>query len=119
FYAVALPTLSLFSFFSSCSGDHRGLHSFPTRRSSDLQSRAVVTDEKGSFRMPELPPGTYEVSATREGLAPYLHTGIRACGKTPSDRKSTRLNSSHQIISYAVFCLKKQTRAIIGRRCAT
>src|SRR5947208_4487030 len=28
-----------------------------------------------------------------------------------SDRKSTRLNSSHQIISYAVFCLKKKTRA--------
>src|SRR5258708_31706249 len=31
--------------------------------------------------------------------------------KTPSaDRKSTRLNSSHQIISYAVFCLKKKKR---------
>src|SRR5947208_6693300 len=29
------------------------------------------------------------------------------------DRKSTRLNSSHQIISYAVFCLKKKT---ISRR---
>src|SRR5258708_30052094 len=28
-----------------------------------------------------------------------------------SDRKSTRLNSSHQIISYAVFCLKKQKPA--------
>src|SRR5258708_9252846 len=27
------------------------------------------------------------------------------------DRKSTRLNSSHQIISYAVFCLKKKNRA--------
>src|SRR5207244_10624330 len=27
---------------------------------------------------------------------------------TSSDRKSTRLNSSHQIISYAVFCLKKK-----------
>src|SRR5438552_7633867 len=26
----------------------------------------------------------------------------------PGDRKSTRLNSSHQIISYAVFCLKKK-----------
>src|SRR5258708_25043995 len=26
-----------------------------------------------------------------------------------TDRKSTRLNSSHQIISYAVFCLKKKT----------
>src|SRR5258708_24835051 len=28
------------------------------------------------------------------------------------DRKSTRLNSSHQIISYAVFCLKKKNEAI-------
>src|SRR5207244_6026817 len=28
--------------------------------------------------------------------------------RTPEDRKSTRLNSSHQIISYAVFCLKKK-----------
>src|SRR5258708_29829442 len=27
------------------------------------------------------------------------------------DRKSTRLNSSHQIISYAVFCLKKKNRS--------
>src|SRR5258708_699955 len=29
-------------------------------------------------------------------------------GYPPIDRKSTRLNSSHQIISYAVFCLKKK-----------
>src|SRR2546426_12213925 len=29
------------------------------------------------------------------------------------DRKSTRLNSSHLVISYAVFCLKKKTRATI------
>src|SRR5258708_29727465 len=29
-------------------------------------------------------------------------------GNDPLDRKSTRLNSSHQIISYAVFCLKKK-----------
>src|SRR5258708_3480792 len=29
------------------------------------------------------------------------------------DRKSTRLNSSHQIISYAVFCLKKKKRYVI------
>src|SRR5207244_13511625 len=39
--------------------------------------------------------------------------GVRAAGaRTPTppttDRKSTRLNSSHQIISYAVFCLKKK-----------
>src|SRR5258708_29186416 len=30
-------------------------------------------------------------------------------GMAKIDRKSTRLNSSHQIISYAVFCLKKKT----------
>src|SRR5947207_15889425 len=32
----------------------------------------------------------------------------RACGKL--DRKSTRLNSSHTVISYAVFCLKKKKK---------
>src|SRR5258708_12644916 len=31
-----------------------------------------------------------------------------AGGRAGRDRKSTRLNSSHQIISYAVFCLKKK-----------
>src|SRR5690625_5813571 len=31
----------------------------------------------------------------------------------PVDRKSTRLNSSHVAISYAVFCLKKKTKRII------
>src|SRR3954467_11049964 len=31
-----------------------------------------------------------------------------ACKKSALDRKSTRLNSSHTIISYAVFCLKKK-----------
>src|SRR5260221_1417783 len=37
--------------------------------------------------------------------------GLRAagCARLPSpDRKSTRLNSSHTVISYAVFCLKKK-----------
>src|SRR5258708_22560435 len=35
--------------------------------------------------------------------------GIAGAGiAAPADRKSTRLNSSHQIISYAVFCLKKK-----------
>src|SRR5260221_10878903 len=35
--------------------------------------------------------------------------GNRACGRPAGrDRKSTRLNSSHTVISYAVFCLKKK-----------
>src|SRR5258708_15415941 len=36
---------------------------------------------------------------------PGFHDALHA----KTDRKSTRLNSSHQIISYAVFCLKKKT----------
>src|SRR5258708_9490948 len=45
-----------------------------------------------------------------------LDDGEAIGGRTPrrrpgeSDRKSTRLNSSHQIISYAVFCLKKKKK---------
>src|SRR5947207_8095906 len=35
--------------------------------------------------------------------------GVRARAKSGLDRKSTRLNSSHTVISYAVFCLKKKT----------
>src|SRR5256885_9715851 len=40
----------------------------------------------------------------RYGSAPYV-VGIPAV-----DRKSTRLNSSHLVISYAVFCLKKKNK---------
>src|SRR5258708_25177944 len=35
---------------------------------------------------------------------------VREAGSASQDRKSTRLNSSHQIISYAVFCLKKKKK---------
>src|SRR5258708_16960008 len=46
----------------------------------------------------------------------YVHAGIgltdflTAARDQGTDRKSTRLNSSHQIISYAVFCLKKKKK---------
>src|SRR5205085_8491087 len=39
-------------------------------------------------------------------------------GSDRQDRKSTRLNSSHSQISYAVFCLKKKTCAMSRHRCA-
>src|SRR5258708_16439249 len=42
------------------------------------------------------------------------------CQISPTrDRKSTRLNSSHQIISYAVFCLKKKKTTLHLSLCAT
>src|SRR5256885_2808067 len=39
---------------------------------------------------------------------------IDTVGVRTSDRKSTRLNSSHLVISYAVFCLKKKKQHIAG-----
>src|SRR5947208_12546940 len=47
-----------------------------------------------------------------EGLQAYY--GVSLMGN--SDRKSTRLNSSHQIISYAVFCLKKKKKITISHK---
>src|SRR2546426_6792486 len=50
-------------------------------------------------------------SATRAmSRVPWARIG-RPCGSgRRSDRKSTRLNSSHLVISYAVFCLKKKKK---------
>src|SRR5258707_3152736 len=45
---------------------------------------------------------------------PPLHfTSIKIFGKEITDRKSTRLNSSHANISYAVFCLKKKNKTTL------
>src|SRR5437879_5612513 len=52
--------------------------------------------------------------ATNDLPRPYqlIHNSARqiAGHRKPKDRKSTRLNSSHRCISYAVFCLKKKTK---------
>src|SRR5258707_4627516 len=55
-------------------------------------------------------------------VALRLDTGDRCLSSRQTDRKSTRLNSSHANISYAVFCLKKNVstdggrHAVCGRR---
>src|SRR5260221_8935709 len=50
----------------------------------------------------------------QHGDSAYLpvadHLAQRAAAIGESDRKSTRLNSSHTVISYAVFCLKKKKK---------
>src|SRR5437867_10780568 len=42
-------------------------------------------------------------------FATLREPGGQAFGKAKADRKSTRLNSSHRTISYAVFCLKQKS----------
>src|SRR2546426_6824095 len=55
------------------------------------------------------------IAATVETITPTL-VGAEAVAAMPipttRDRKSTRLNSSHLVISYAVFCLKKKKTAL-------
>src|SRR5437879_11585737 len=42
------------------------------------------------------------------GTPPSAAAAVRVTPRSSRDRKSTRLNSSHRCISYAVFCLKKK-----------
>src|SRR3712207_8912786 len=50
-----------------------------------------------------------ELSSPEYGFGFGIEEGGRVVGHSGGDRKSTRLNSSHANISYAVFCLKKKT----------
>src|SRR5438132_4621942 len=73
------------------------------------------------FRSPNIDARGHARSKRFEAAAAHLGHGrtnlavgedvqpvaLEMCGR---DRKSTRLNSSHTVISYAVFCLKKKTR---------
>src|SRR5437763_13119469 len=93
----------MFFFAALCSS--RALYSFPTRRSSDLFLQvgvpAVAVFEHGLAEkkckvLVDFPAVGLE---SRRGLCTFF-----------PDRKSTRLNSSHRCISYAVFCLKKKKK---------
>src|SRR5258708_29469665 len=59
-----------------------------------------------------------ECQKTNRNIEPSFPTWlVAAVNQVGKDRKSTRLNSSHQIISYAVFCLKKKKRRRVVRVC--
>src|SRR5690606_39922891 len=91
--SILITLWSCLLFFSAY-GDHRDLHSFPTRRSSDLLTRIATL-----------------VGYTKAPKATFmLRHPIRGSQTLLADRKSTRLNSSHVKISYAVFCLKKKKK---------
>src|SRR2546426_9009444 len=75
------------------------------------------------FRSPALPPAAAHGSELhriesrsregRYGAAGTARGDLPAAARAGAgDRKSTRLNSSHLVISYAVFCLKKKNKII-------
>src|SRR2546428_1507626 len=55
------------------------------------------------------------IFVTPEGVEGEVPAAGAPFGDTAGDRKSTRLNSSHDQISYAVFCLKKKTKDKDGK----
>src|SRR5207245_9999364 len=95
----------------------RPLHSFPTRRSSDLSLSAAIL----STVLPLALPATATIVSwpTAARLMPnsrvasmFSHVALPRQGDMgEQDRKSTRLNFSHGSISYAVFCLKKKNNS--------
>src|SRR5690606_41891785 len=89
----------------------------PTRRSSDLGRGALHTEIRILRRVRADPAGALGDGPLRlqgrvlpDGRLPFESTAKRAHPdrRRRTDRKSTRLNSSHVKISYAVFCLKKK-----------
>src|SRR5690606_41278843 len=81
----------------------RVLHSFPTRRSSDLKYCSSASST--------LSASSHAAASCRPGISAWMRRWSSSLTMTlTADRKSTRLNSSHVKISYAVFCLKKKKK---------
>src|SRR3712207_9361613 len=79
---------------------------FRSRRTAQAGGRAV-----SSAALPGDGAGGGLPDCALERRPPTVSGGISLRGRARLDRKSTRLNSSHANISYAVFCLKKKTAA--------
>src|SRR2546426_1274709 len=75
-----------------------------------FRSRALVDSARGfaQERAHRGEPSGHVGQAQRHGLV--LDQDAAALHVVLQDRKSTRLNSSHLVISYAVFCLKKKKK---------
>src|SRR5207249_7161230 len=97
-----------FLFFLYCHRPPRDLHSFPTRRSSDLGSIPASSITNGSG----IASATHTLGTTAGAQTATADVTGLAGTPVTLDRKSTRLNSSHVSISYAVFCLKKKKKNI-------
>src|SRR5690606_41423244 len=90
--------------------DLRVLRSFPTRRSSDL-GQPVLVDGDQAQDLCDRDGRKREVGTMKAEGEPAPEEGQQHGGShRQQDRKSTRLNSSHVKISYAVFCLKKKKK---------
>src|SRR5690554_4543685 len=89
----------------------KGKALYPVRSVGDTDKRGtVITFRPDSTIFTQSVEYSYDTLASRMRELAYLNKGItiHLVDKRFKDRKSTRLNSSHVRISYAVFCLKKK-----------
>src|SRR3989440_6435164 len=81
------------------------------RSALEMISVNACSSRMGSTRISRSVGGTVTPSSTRDRKSTRLNSSHDQISYAVSlDRKSTRLNSSHDQISYAVFCLKKKKR---------
>src|SRR3712207_8460200 len=94
-------------------GGHLDLNSFPTRRSSDLRAafdfRVASFLMHGGEKLIFVDAGCKDVRVAAAVDDVDVAVALVCAAGEDEDRKSTRLNSSHANISYAVFCLIKKT----------
>src|SRR5438552_11643955 len=88
------------------------LFPYTTLFRSGRATRVIITE----YDLPRKTIQPHDVILDDNGIVWFSHFAEQFLGRFDpktlkvSDRKSTRLNSSHQIISYAVFCLKKKKK---------
>src|SRR5207247_9056171 len=85
------------------------LFPYTTLFRSDIADRTAVLD---ADRIERLHGGGAALLAKVAGVIVGDAHHVKAGLRERLDRKSTRLNSSHEWISYAVFCLKKKTKSV-------
>src|SRR3712207_8084665 len=92
------------------------LFPYTTLFRSDLRQAGRRPGHRGHAVSPSKSRESHLVELVDEAGAATGETTVDEAHRAPGDRKSTRLNSSHANISYAVFCLKKKKILYTQRR---
>src|SRR5207249_1160185 len=120
-------------YFFYCSSHHRDLHSFPTRRSSDLEAslwgfvsdtsgagiagaavkitnvetgaeRSLMTDDAGRFNAPSLVVGRYEITASKPGFQTGARTAVTlVVGQREELNLTLHIGDVHQSVEVSAY----------------
>src|SRR3989454_2581437 len=108
------PVISSTPSIPVCAFDRRGSRSFWFLRAMPISVLGLYSN---TLRQPQQDPrgGGQPMTRLTRRASLLVADGYSTVVPVDGDRKSTRLNSSHLVISYAVFCLKKKNLTHVGR----